>query len=109
VGTLIYGNTGLQITFDDRVLTHLQVVIVAKLRRNEGFPFSWRDPQATGDGRSSIWLHASIPLYFKYEDGETPSINRTWLEILTISSNTAAGLRVVEEPEERPVPPRVLS
>lgn len=108
MGTLIYGNTGLQIEFDDRVLTHLQVVIVAKLRRGEGFPFTWRDPESTGDGRSSIWLHASIPLYFKYESHETPKINRTWLEILTISSNTAAGLRVVEEPPEQAPSPRVL-
>lgn len=109
MGTLIYGNTGLQIEIDDRILTHLQVVIVAKLRRDEGFPFTWRDPQDSGDGRSSIWLHASIPLYFKYSDHEMPSINRSWLEILTISSNTAAGLRIVEEPPERPAAPTVLA
>ncbi len=109
MGILIYGNTGLQIELDDRVLTHLQVVIIAKLRRNEGFPFSWRDPESTGDGRGSLWLHSSIPLYFRYDSHETPKINRTWLEILTISSNTAAGLRVVEEPPEQPPSARMLA
>ncbi|CAN5156645.1 hypothetical protein BH11ACT2_BH11ACT2_12660 [soil metagenome] len=109
MGTLTYGSTGLQIELDDRVLTHLQVVIVAKLRRGEGFPFTWRDPESTGDGRGSIWLHSSIPLYFKYDSHDSPKINRTWLEILTISSNTAAGLRVVEEPAEQDPPARILA
>ncbi len=106
---LIYGNTGLQIELEDRALAHLQMVIIAKLRRAEGFPFSWRDPEAIGDGRGSIWLHASIPLYFKYDSHASPTINRTWLEILTISSNTAAGLRVVEEPPEKTTPTRMLA
>ena len=108
MGTLVYGNTGLQIEFDDKVLAHLQIVIVAKLRRNEGFPFTWKDPASVGDGRSTIWLHASIPLYFKFTSGESPAINRSWLEILTMTSNTAAGLRVVEEPPEQPAGPRQL-
>jgi hypothetical protein len=109
VGTLIYGNTGLQVEFDDRVLAHLQIVIVAKLRRNEGFPFTWRDPAVIGDGRSTIWLHASIPLQFKFTVGDLPSVNRSWLEVLTMTSNTAAGLRIVEEPDEVQPPPRQLA
>lgn len=109
VGTLIYGNTGLQVEFDDRVLAHLQIVIVAKLRRNEGFPFTWRDPAIIGDGRSTIWLHASIPLQFTFGGGDVPTINRSWLEVLTMTSNTAAGLRIVEEPEDLAPAQRQLS
>jgi hypothetical protein len=101
VGTLIYGNTGLQIEFDDRVLAHLQIVIIAKLRRNEGFPFTWRDTPDIGEGRSTIWLSPSIPLHFIFSNGDVPAINRAWLETLTIMSNTASGLRIVEEPPER--------
>ena len=108
MGTLMYGNTGLHIEFEDRVLAHLQIVIVAKLRRNEGFPFTWRDPADIGDGRSTVWLHSSIPLYFKFSGGQSPAINRSWLEVLTMTSNTASGLRVVEEPPEQPPTPRQL-
>ena len=101
MGTLFYGNTGLQVEFEDRVLAHLQIVIIAKLRRNEGFPFTWRDTGRADDGRSTIWLHASIPLQFTFTTPDIPSINRSWLEVLTMASNTASGLRVVEEPDEQ--------
>jgi hypothetical protein len=99
VGTLVYGNSNLEIEFDDRVLAHLQAVIVAKLRRDEGFLFSWKDEPGVGDGRSCIWMHRSIPLYFKYPVSQPPAVNRLWLEALTVSANSPGGLRIVEEPE----------
>lgn len=102
MGTLAYGNAGLQIEFDDRVLAHLQVVVIIKLRRNEGFAFSWKDPADVGDGRSSIWIHPSIPLYFKFSSSKQPALNRAWLESLTVTANSAGGLRVIEEPAEAP-------
>lgn len=98
MGKLIYGSPGVEIEFDDRALTHLQIVISAKLRRRESFFFSWKDDPAIGDGRSSIWLDASIPLYFKYAGGRMPAINREWLEVLTSSSNGSGGLQFSDEP-----------
>lgn len=96
MGKLLYGPT-IEIIFDDRVLAHLQLVIGAKLRRNESFFFSWRDEQSVGDGRSTIWLDSAIPLVFRYNGGRMPKINREWLELLTHSSNSAAGLQLTEE------------
>ncbi|WP_440708084.1 DUF7882 family protein [Herbiconiux sp. YIM B11900] len=98
MGKLLYGASNIEIEFDDRTLTHLQIVIAAKLRRKESFFFSWKDDPAIGDGRSSIWLDASIPLYFKFAGGRVPSINREWLDILTASSNGSGGLQFTEEP-----------
>jgi hypothetical protein len=98
MGKLLYGTSSIEIEFDDRTLTHLQIVIAAKLRRKESFFFSWKDDPAIGDGRSSIWLDSSIPLYFKFAGGRVPSINREWLEILTQSSNGSGGLQFTEEP-----------
>jgi len=98
MGKLLYGSSGIEIEFDDRTLTHLQIVIAAKLRRKESFFFSWKDDPAIGDGRSSIWLDSSIPLYFKFAGGRVPSINREWLDILTASSNGSGGLQFTEEP-----------
>ncbi|PPG99373.1 hypothetical protein C5C33_17935, partial [Rathayibacter sp. AY1H3] len=69
MGKLLYGASGVEIEFDDRTLTHVQIVIANKLRRRESFFFSWRDDPAVGDGRSSIWLDPSVPLYFKYFGG----------------------------------------
>jgi hypothetical protein len=97
VGTLVYGNSQLEADFDDRVLAHLQAVIVAKLRRDEGFLFSWKD-DASGGGRKCVWLHRSIPLYFTYPTAQPPAVNRVWLEALTVSANSPGGLRIVDEP-----------
>jgi len=67
MGTLTHD--GLTVHFDDRVLSHVQIVVVQKLRRNESFLMSWRDSDSVGDGRSSIWLSDSIPLHFRFAGG----------------------------------------
>ncbi len=105
MGKLLYGASKLEIEFDDRVLAHLQVVIAAKLRRHEGFFFSWRDDPAIGDGRSSIWLETSIPLYFRFASVERHQLNREWLEQLTHSANQAQGLQLSTEPGADTVAP----
>lgn len=98
MGTLSY-DSSFTADFDDRLLAHLQIVIGAKLRRNESFYFSWKDDARVGDGRTTIWLHASIPLVYKYFGSRMPSINRAWIEELTISANTPGGLQIVREPD----------
>jgi hypothetical protein len=95
---LIYGDSGVEIEFDDRVLAHLHIVIGAKLRRHEGFFFTWRDDPAVGDGRSSIWLESSIPLLFHFSTAERYPINREWIDQLTLSSNNTQGLLLTGEP-----------
>ncbi|MEF2978982.1 DUF7882 family protein [Subtercola sp. YIM 133946] len=96
MGKLIYD--GMEVEFDDRALVHLQIVIGSKLRRGEGFFFSWHDSSSIGDGRSSVWLHDNIPLYFKYYGSKTPALNRDWLEALTSSANSGQGLLLMAEP-----------
>jgi len=97
MGKLTYDST-LTADFEDRVLAHIQVVIGAKLRRGESFYFSWRDDPKSGDGRSTIWMHPSIPLAYKYFGSRSPSLNREWIEALMVTANSAAGLQVVAEP-----------
>lgn len=98
MGRLTYAAT-LVITFDDRTLAHLQVVIQAKLRRNESFYFTWTD-EPIGAGRSAIWLHCNIPLSFKFVGAPT-SLNRNWLTALLATANSPAGLHVTPEPPPR--------
>jgi len=100
MGVLTYD--GLETEFSDRVLAHLHVVIVQKLRRGESFCLSWRDTNAVGGGRSSLWLHPSIPMHFKFYGSKPPILNREWIAILTLSSNSSQGLVVTPEPDVAP-------
>lgn len=97
MGSLTYDRVTVE--FDDRILAHLQIVIVQKLRRGESFLLSWRNAAEAGNGRSSAWLHPAIPLYFKFSGGQPPSINPLWLAQLTRSANSSQGL--VATGEER--------
>jgi hypothetical protein len=85
--------------FDDRTLAHLQIVIGSKLRRGEAFYFSWQDDPRVGNGRTTLWLHPSIPLRYKYYGGRMPRINPAWIHSLSDSANSNGGLQLVAEPE----------
>ena len=76
MGTLFYGNRGIHVTFDDRALMHLQIVITAKLRWKESFLFTWTDSTDVGSGRGSMWLDPSSTIFYQYCVGQLPMINR---------------------------------
>jgi hypothetical protein len=95
MGSLQYD--GVLVEFDDRLLAHLQIVIVQKIRRGESFLMSWRDAPETGDGHSAIWIHPTQNLYFKFSGSRNPSINQEWLEKLMASANSSRGLLVMRE------------
>jgi hypothetical protein len=95
MGRLTYVDTT-TIDLDDRILTHLQVVIGLKLRRREPFYFSWADPTG-GGGRNVIWVHPSTSLRFHFDGSRRTSINRAWIDALMIAANSADGLRVLPE------------
>lgn len=99
MGQLLYGNAVVG-EFDDRVLTHLKMVIFAKFRRQESLSFTWSHGVINGSGRSSIWLAPSVPIHFMFTGGKPPSINRTWIEQLMMQANSAAGLQSLSEPME---------
>ena len=98
MGKIIYGTMRQEIDLDDRAMAHLQAVVATKLRRGEGFFINWKDDPSVGDGRSSIWMSPSIPLYFRYSGSKPVTINREWLETLTLSANSTAGLQFTGEP-----------
>lgn len=106
MGKLIY-DSNMSAEFEDRILAHLQIVIGAKLRRNESFFFSWQEDQMTGGGRNTVWLDTALPLRFKYVGSRMPLINPRWIALLTDSANSGAGLRVLTEPEEGPSPSKL--
>ncbi|MFG6443891.1 ATP-dependent DNA ligase [Microbacterium sp. P06] len=88
----------LKADFEDRLLSHLQTVIGAKLRRGESFHFTWKDDLSIGNGRTSIWVHPSSVLTYKYYGGRQPALNRAWIDALMYTANSPRGLYVVPEP-----------
>jgi len=95
MGSFFYD--GAAVHFDDRLLTHLQIVIVQQFRRRESFTMSWLDPLSAGNGRSSIWLHPECEIYFKFSGSRLPAINEDWLRRLTESARSSHGLIVTRE------------
>ncbi|HSP75665.1 MAG TPA: ATP-dependent DNA ligase [Cryobacterium sp.] len=104
MGEFVYGNPSIAVDFDDRVLAHLKIVILAKVRRGESFAFSWEYTAAAGSGHSSIWIHPTIPLQFNFRGSREPRLNRSWVDELVRLSNTPGGLRVIPEPAEASAP-----
>lgn len=102
MGNLYYGAGRFSVPFDDRVLAHIQLVMIAKLRRHEGFVLSWSEPDP-GGGRSMLWISPTTELHFKFHGGKAPRINRQWLEQLAGLANTAGGLHVTDEGDLEPL------
>jgi hypothetical protein len=96
MGSLHYGSPPATFTIDDRTLAHVELVVLAKLRRNESFALTIDEAKG---GRSTIWLNASSTLRFEFAavDGGV-EINREWLDELIDSANTTVGMKIVPEP-----------
>ena len=103
MGTLHYGASDDAIHIEDRALAHLKVVIATKLRRQESFTLSWRHPEGDPVGRSTIWIHPSIPLRFTFDEPEPPELNGRWIEALMHSANSTGGISLVDEVLDPPV------
>ena len=103
MGTIQYGN-GDEIHIEDRALAHLKIAIATKLRRNESFTLSWRHPEGDPVGRSTIWLHPSIPLRLTFVTPEAPELTARWIQDLMQSASSSGGITLVDEvldgPEE---------
>ncbi|WP_246190620.1 DUF7882 family protein [Agromyces agglutinans] len=97
MGTLYYGDSGTPIGIEDRALAHLKVAVVTKLRRGESFTLSWQHADDQPRGRSTLWVHQSIPLRFVFDTPETPELSREWIEDLMRSANSTGGIQLVED------------
>lgn len=97
MGTIYYGGGATPIHIEDRALAHLKVVIATKLRRGESFTLSWRHADDEPRGRSTVWLHPSIPLRFVFDDPEPALLSREWIEELANSANSSGGIMLVPE------------
>ncbi|WP_354241833.1 ATP-dependent DNA ligase [Agromyces sp. PvR057] len=100
MGKLIYNSSPREIEIEDRTLAHLRVAILNKLRRSESFSMTWEHGVSNGSGRTTFWIHESIPLQFVFSGNRPPKLNRLWIEQLLLTANSTSGLQYVPEPDE---------
>ena len=94
MGTLYYGAARTAVKIDDRVLSHLKLLIVSKLRRNEPFLLSWAEGADNGHGRSSVWIHESLDIVFRFDGGRQPELEKELLDRLSNEALAPAGVRI---------------
>lgn len=88
VGRLVYGSGRQPFELDDRVLAHLRVVLMNKLRRNEPF-FLHLDDRS---GVTSLWIHAAMPLVFHFYGSRSPALDRGWIDEFMSAASGPHGL-----------------
>ena len=98
MGTLTYGDAQ-RFEFEDRLLAHVKLAIVAKLLRHESFLLNWTIPPEQGSGRMSLWLSRETQLTFQFAGSRMPAINRRWVEALTLTSVRTGGMQLMAEDE----------
>ncbi|OAH50284.1 hypothetical protein [Microbacterium oleivorans] len=97
MGRITIGKASVKL--DDRSIAHLELVIVAKLRRRESFVFTWRHDVSLGGGRESKWVSPESDIDFRFDSRARTMINPAWVEALMSSANSPAGLWIVPEPD----------
>jgi hypothetical protein len=100
MGVLHYDGRDLE--FEDRLLSHVQIVVGLKLKRSESFYLSWLPGRETGAGRQAIWIANGIAMRFDFSGSRTPALNREWIERLVTSANSGIGLNLSDELNREP-------
>lgn len=76
---------------EDRVLAHLRMVAMNKLRRGESFMVQISN--ATG-GRTWIFLSPSMPLWFQFYGSRDPRLDTELLESMMRAASGPDGLNI---------------
>lgn len=74
---------------EDRMLAHLRLVIMTKLRRQESFML--QSPHRDV-GWVSVWIHPSVPVGFRFFGSRTPAIDRELAEAWITEASGSDGL-----------------
>lgn len=98
MGHLIYG-AGAEYEIEDRMLAHVKIAILSKLRLQESFLLNWAIDAAHGSGRVSLWLSPAILLQFRFSENAPPPLNREWLSAMARSSHSTRGMIMMPEDE----------
>lgn len=98
MGRLLYGTLAREIVIDDRLLAHLEVAMLSKLRRREPFALTWQCENGDDGGRRhTVWVSSEIELEFVFDEARTPPLNRQWIEELLLAADRG-NLQLRPEP-----------
>ena len=101
MGSMFYGAPQRELVMDDVLLAHMQVLIIAKLRRNESFLLSWTEGRHAGSGRRGLWMHREMDLYFEFAGNGQPTIDQNKLENYSISASSNQGVDLKDQATAR--------
>lgn len=93
MGRLVYRDAAQSFDIDDRLLAHLRVVTMNKLRRRE--PFMLEVPSAMGVGIHSVWISPAVPIVFHFYGGRSPAIDGELVEKMMRQASGPDGLDLV--------------
>ncbi|MDQ1175013.1 hypothetical protein QE430_003320 [Microbacterium testaceum] len=88
MGRLIYQERHV-FDIEDRLLSHLRIVIMNKLRRQEPFMLQAPHPE---QGVLSVWLHPGTPLVLQFYGGRQPRIDTALIERMMADASGPNGL-----------------
>ncbi|TQJ30104.1 hypothetical protein [Microbacterium sp. SLBN-146] len=102
MGKLHYGYGSEAIVVPDELLAHVQALVTTKLRRSESFTLSWKQASDPTVGRSTIWLHCSIPLRFEFDTADAITLDRGYLSELAESA-ARGGVLIDLDAQDAPI------
>ena len=100
MGTLHFGPNCTTASIPDRTLRHLQIVMVAKLRRSELFTLTLSGEELESGNMTAILCAPSAFFEFEYER-PVDDLNTRWIEVLTVEAATPRGLSILPEPIQK--------
>jgi hypothetical protein len=107
MGTLYYSAAQYPIRIDDALLTNLRVVLEKRLDAGLGLSLSWSE---AGIGRSTVWLHPTIPVRMHVDDPEATRPDAHAVDAMTVEVEQSGGIMLPPDEEEgaglRDTPPR---
>ncbi len=92
VGRLWCGDRA-ELVADDMAILHLQIVMLAKLRRGEGFLLTWQGADEAGAPRS-VWVHPAADVYFEFDAPPQDPVDSHLLQRLMVEANGSRGIRL---------------
>lgn len=97
MGRIIYSDNKSSVEVDDRLLAHLQIVVMNKLRRGESFMMTFPH---TASGHVCWWLAPAVPVMFHFYGTHTPRLSRDLVDRLMAEASSPDGVHVAAEYDE---------
>lgn len=90
VAKLLY-SPGMSVDVEDRLLAHVRIVMMTKLRRGESLVLH---VPASGGGTNSLWISPSMALALQFYGSRAPELDRELIDDMMRAASGAEGLTI---------------